>query len=479
MTSYASSDIYVGLDLGTTSVKLCLYNKNTKAVIRNTSSVTLADVISDVNCNEQDPYFIFKAIEKCVLDIPTEERERVKCIGVTGQMHGILLWRNGLTQYSDDFRSRKLTSNLYTWQDLRCSDDFLSSLPEPDSLVPVSSGYGCATLFWLARNDPEFLKGFCFSGSIMDCLVFVFCGLERPVMSEQICSSWGYYNTKQHSWNIEILEKADFPVPLLPSVVPSGGTAGTLAREWFGIPAGVPVLAGLGDLQCAMFSAIQESHEAALNMSTSFQLGFLVSNDATLSKLDNCKAIQVLPYFEEKSLAVAASLNGGNVLRSFVLMLKSWMTSLGIELEEGDIWDKLSQLVHGYHGDDNRQPPQIIPTIYGERHAPEVFGSVFGLRESNTDLHSVYAALCRGLLVNMSSMLPQDLLQYYGVTHIVATGSVVSRNPVIASAIRENYDGMKVVTSDKCDSALGVALVAAQTDFENRAQIVFEEFRSA
>lgn len=69
---------------------------------------------------------------------------------------------------------------------------------------------------------------------------------------------------------------------------------------------------------------------AALNMSTSLQLGFIVNGDANLCKLDACNSVVVLPYFGDSYLAVAASLNGGNVIHSFVLMLKSWMSSLGM-----------------------------------------------------------------------------------------------------------------------------------------------------
>ena len=94
-------------------------------------------------------------------------------------------------------------SSLYTWQDGRCSPDFLSSLPQPRShlrkeilqiiktfafifllyfilfyfsnfhfvekanivfevfsVFSLSTGYGCATIFWLCKHKPEFLSRF-------------------------------------------------------------------------------------------------------------------------------------------------------------------------------------------------------------------------------------------------------------------------------------------------------------------------------
>ena len=62
------------------------------------------------------------------------------------------------------------------------------------------------TLFWLARNEPElFVQERCdCAGGIMDYLVTVLCGLDRPIMSDQIAHTWGYFNTQTHSWNLDM-----------------------------------------------------------------------------------------------------------------------------------------------------------------------------------------------------------------------------------------------------------------------------------
>ena len=51
-------------------------------------------------------------------------------------------------------------SSLYTWQDGRCDPGFLASLPRPRSHLGLSTGYGCATMFWLLRHRPEYLQKF-------------------------------------------------------------------------------------------------------------------------------------------------------------------------------------------------------------------------------------------------------------------------------------------------------------------------------
>lgn len=46
----------------------------------------------------------------------------------------------------------RAVSHLVTWQDGRCSSEFLASLPQPKSHLSVATGFGCATIFWLLKH---------------------------------------------------------------------------------------------------------------------------------------------------------------------------------------------------------------------------------------------------------------------------------------------------------------------------------------
>lgn len=52
-------------------------------------------------------------------------------------------------------------------------------------------------------------------------------------------------------------------------------------------------------------------------------------DDAAIDKPDVTSSIQYFPYFNGCYLAMAASLNGGNVLSHMVGMLQEWCTSFG------------------------------------------------------------------------------------------------------------------------------------------------------
>ena len=159
---------------------------------------------------------IFHAIEECVSSLETAESHplrEVKAIGVCGQMHGCVLWNSDgsrLFNASTGALCAASTecSNLFTWQDSRCDPNFISSLPKVTTGgdPPISAGYGCATLAWLQRHDPETLSKYDRAGTIMDLVVSALTsgGNGEVVMSSQNATSWGYFNLPAMKWHTEL-----------------------------------------------------------------------------------------------------------------------------------------------------------------------------------------------------------------------------------------------------------------------------------
>lgn len=84
--------------------------------------------------------------------------------------------------------------------------------------------------------SPELLNNYDQCGTIQDLVVSLVCNRQQPIMSTHNAASWGYFDVKNCSWNIDILKKANFPVHLLPLVVQPGTNAGTLYDTIFNIP---------------------------------------------------------------------------------------------------------------------------------------------------------------------------------------------------------------------------------------------------
>lgn len=379
-------------------------------------------------------------------------------------MHGVVLWKNddGSPPWSKEvgrngsMQFRVLPdkiSPLYTWQDKRCDKAFLQSLPQSESHLPTHSGFGIATLFWLLTYKKSKLMSYNCSGTIQDFVVAMLCGLQKPVMSVQNAASWGYFDCSNSQWNLKILEGADFPVSILPKVCESGQIAGDLSDSWMSIPIGTYMAAALGDLQCSTLATLELKSDAILNVSTSAQMCFVARNYKPKSK-PVIAPIEYFPYFKDEYLAVAASLNGGNVISLFVNMVQDWTKDLGSPVSENKVWERVIVL--------GRQKPvaslKIQPTPFGERYQPDMTAMVTEIINRNLDLGSVFHSLCEGLVENMCKMLPRDLLMQNGVNRIVGTGSALIKNEVLQSDFHRLYQLPLVINENVGDAVKGAAI---------------------
>ncbi|XP_017570350.2 sedoheptulokinase [Pygocentrus nattereri] len=452
----------LGMDLGTTSIKVVLLDSQSKTVTDSRAFPASSDVSNEdaEHAKEQDPARIVSALDQCMAALPKEKLNKVICIGVSGQMHGVVFWksRTGCKWSSGDAGHTFIpqdVSRLITWQDGRCSSDFLSSLPKPESHLSVATGFGCASIFWYTKHRPALLSEFSVAGTIQDYVVSMLCGSEDCVMTGQNAASWGYFNTTNNQWNMEILKGAGFPVHLLPVPVESGSIAGRTCSAWHGIPADTPVGAALGDFQCSVYSCMRDKADAVLNLSTSAQLTFAMPADFTPPIApDPVPPIAYFPYFHNTYLAVAASLNGGNVMATFVGMLTSWMKELGVELSESKVYSTLVQCALTQPNTDLC----VTPTLLGERHNPTSLGRVSDISPTNLSLGHVTRGVCRGILANLATMMPPQMLLAAGVKRIMGSGSALSRNEVLKQEV-ERMSPLPVVYGEDVDSAVGVAMV--------------------
>ncbi|KFO20373.1 sedoheptulokinase isoform X1 [Fukomys damarensis] len=464
----AVQSVTLGIDLGTTSVKAALLESapgqpSGFVVLASCARPSRADAESNAAVpqgREQSVSRIIQALNECLAALPQQQLQKVGAIGVSGQMHGVLLWKTGqgcewMQGDSAPVFEARAVSHLVTWQDGRCSSEFLASLPQPSSHLSVATGFGCATIFWLLKNSPELLQSYNAAGTIQDYVVAMLCGLRRPLMSDQNAASWGYFNTQSQSWNLEILRSSGFPVHLLPDIAQPGSAAGRTSHMWFEIPKGTQVGVAMGDLQASVYSCMGQKTDAVLNISTSVQLAAsMPSGFQPTQTPDPAAAVAYFPYFDGTYLGVAASLNGGNVLATFVHMLVQWMADLGLDVEETTVY---SRLIHAAV-QQRDTCLTITPTVLGERHLPDQLASVTRISSSDLSLGHVTRALCRGIVQNLHSMLPFQQLKEWGVERVKGSGSALSRNEVLKQEVQRAFP-LPVSFGQDVDAAVGAALI--------------------
>ncbi|CAG0914471.1 unnamed protein product [Notodromas monacha] len=456
---------HLGLDLGTTSVKAVIWDSENQHCECEAVEATGAKVPhKDPLFDEQSVTLILNAVQRCIARLPAVQLRNVESVGVSGQMHGVVFWssKNGTCCYDQGKYSvvESKVSNLVTWQDGRCTEEFLRTLPVSKSHVGVSSGFGCATIFWLQQNSPQSLSGYDCAGTIQDFLVAVICGLEKPVMTTQNAASWGYFDTASSCWEVDALKDAGFPLLFLPEVEEPRFKAGRLKETWCGVPAGTSVGAAFGDMQCAVHSVLSYSRDrneknAVLNFSTSAQLSFVMKPDfKPIVEGNGSQPIQYWPYFGKTYLAVAASLNGGNVLAKWIAMFSEVFKLVGVPVADDTLWQVLTRAAAG--DDALNTNSTASPLLFGERHLPASRGSISNLGPDGFSASGVTRALCRGLVSNLLAMMPVKFLRASGVQGILGTGSALIKNQALRDEVGLQFE-LPFVLRQSGDAAVGAA----------------------
>jgi sedoheptulokinase len=191
------------------------------------------------------------------------------------------------------------------------------------------------------------------------------------------------------------------------------------------------------------------------------------------------KSITIFPYFGDKVLLVAASLNGGNVLDTFVESLLNWYSQLGIQIQselsssitykqqKDLIFERLIKLSENETKNNSSSQMKFKPTLFGERHDKLGYGRIENLNFANIkSVSNLFEAMCCGLIENLNEMFNCELLKKIGCERVVATGSCIMRNSIVKSHLM-NVFGKSFPISFKADndSAYGAALFCASQNF--------------
>ena len=450
-----SEAYYLGIDVGTTSVKVSLsrVTDGKLSVLKSYSRDTGADIWNATpEIREQSPYKVISTLLQCLADLGVELANSVS-MGVCGQMHGVVLWKRDLV-WADVCSGEKFGSkvnNLITWEDRRCDDTFLSSLPIPTSGYKLCSGFGCCSLAWLARNSPASIAEYHLSGTIMDLLVYLLCKLSTAVTSEQCAYSWGYYNPVRREWDTEQLSSVGVDLTLLPRVL-STSVAGTLSVDLSGLKLGIPISVGFGDLQCSVLSAGPSPADLVVNIGTSAQAVLLRERREQETPGG---AVTAVPYFGGCDILVAASLNGGNVIAKFVELLDSWSRELGGSgFEKESVYERLIDSGMRSLGTDL----SVSPVLFGERHSPGMKASVCNIVAGNLSLGCVSSALCRGVVENLATMMSPDTVRSRGVLRLIGCGSVLERNKLVQEHLKRVYELPISLAGPDTSAALGASI---------------------
>ena len=436
----------LGIDIGTSSIAVVVLNE-TKELLHARSLEHGADLPSPPDCDEQDSAVLVSVAEELICGIPIEIRKSVSAVGVTGQMHGVVMLDNNL----------KSLSPLITWQDKRCKrDGFIQSLRENTGYFQ-HSGYGNSTLAWFVSHQklPRRLQS---AATIHDYYVALLTGSCRPVTDPTDAASWGLFDLVSWEWDVEAIERAGIPLELLPRIRPSSSRAGFLCTRMaqnLGLPQGIPVAMAIGDQQASLLSTLKEPEiELGLTLGTGGQLAAVLPTGFQADSLPESDTFDLRPYPESRFVLVGAVLCGGSAWFWLIETIENWLKDLGVVAPpRAEIYRRLNDL--GSAAGDNLR---FGPHFSGERYDPDLSGSITGIDLNNFDLGSVSRALARGIFVNLKTMMPESVLSER--KRIRGSGNALRFNPLLQD-LTEQVFGLPLSMSEFGEEAACGAAINA------------------
>lgn len=265
-----SAEIVLGIDLGTSSVKVVVVDS--LGQVAGTGQERYPTAHPEPRASEQDPDDWWRAAGRaCRAALALADSRSVAAIGVTGQMHGTVLVDAG---------SRPLAPAII-WSDGRGVDAaaHLTSALGAEHLIalpgsPVASGFQAATLLWLRETAPDLVERASRVTTPGGYLRLMLTGEHSVDPSD--ASGTLLFDVHERRWSTEIAAAVGIDVGLLPTVVSSAEIAGTVtpaAAVHLGIDPGIPVAAGGADAACAALgSGVTDPASVLLTFSTGAQV---------------------------------------------------------------------------------------------------------------------------------------------------------------------------------------------------------------
>lgn len=236
--------LYIGVDLGTSAVKLLLMDETGK--IHKIVSREYPLYFPHPGWSEQKPQDWYEQTIDGIRELTVDcEKSRIAGISFGGQMHGLVVLD----------KEDAIIRPAILWNDGRTAEetDYLNQVIGKEKLSQYTAniafaGFTAPKLLWMKKHEPE---NFGKIEKIMlpkDYLAYRLSGVHCTDYSD--ASGMLLLDVKNRCWSKDMLEVCGVTEAQLPRLYESYEVVGTLKRELeeeLGLPEGVKVVAGAGD----------------------------------------------------------------------------------------------------------------------------------------------------------------------------------------------------------------------------------------
>jgi xylulokinase len=240
-------DLVAGIDAGTQSLKVLVYDPAKRSVVASASAPLELDSAAD-GSREQRPADWVAALHTCFAAITPSVRARISALAVSGQQHGFV----PLDAAGEVLAPAKLWCDTSTSAECTQIMEAAGGTAQTIALAgnPILTGYTASKLPWTKTHRPDAYARLATILLPHDYLNFVLTG-------ERFCeygdaSGTGWLDVRTRTWSPDLLRATDPDRDLtecLPPIVPPEALfdISPAAAKSFGLPATVKVAVGGGD----------------------------------------------------------------------------------------------------------------------------------------------------------------------------------------------------------------------------------------
>ena len=253
---------YIGVDLGTSALKLVMMKGNGELV--KTVSKEYPLYFPRSGWSEQNPTDWFLAVKERLKELAACADEKIAGISFGGQMHGLVI----LDKDDNVLRPAIL------WNDGRSTEetDYLNNVIGKEKLSKLTAniafaGFTAPKILWVKNNEPEIFEKIAKIMLPKDYISYMLSGNFSTDYSD--ASGMLLLDVKNKKWSKEMIDICSISEDMLPKLYESYEAVGTIKSELakeLGLNEGIKIVAGAGDNAAAAIGTATVG-EGACNIS--------------------------------------------------------------------------------------------------------------------------------------------------------------------------------------------------------------------
>ncbi len=445
----------IGVDCGTSGTKTVLFDESGKVIASKTIEYPMYQPKNGYA--EQDPADWSNAMINTIKAVMTQSgvsKEDVKGVGISGQMHGlVMLDKNGNVLRKSIIWCDQRTANEVDEMNKKLGEKKLIEI----TANPALTGWTAAKILWVKNNEPEIYEKCAHILLPKDYLRFILTGEFATEVSD--ASGMQLLNVPNRCWSDEVLSALEIDKSLLGKVYESCEVTGEVTAEMAeltGLKAGTIVVGGAGDnAAAAVGTGVVEDGKAFTTIGTS---GVVFAHTSSISidpkgRVHTCCAA-VPNSWHVMGVTQGAGLSLKWFRDNFCNAEKETASLMGVD--EYYLMDKEAETVPV---GANRL--LYLPYLMGERTPhldPDARGVFFGLSAMHTKKDMLRAVL-EGVSYSLRDCVEVFREMDINVSDMMACGGG-GTSPLWRSMLADLYNCPVKTVASKEGPALGVALLA-------------------